>query len=93
MDGGASVIRAFVWNSGTCRPDRAAGQWRGCGLRPAVWSENPKQQICEGLSSDAGHRGGPSRSSGEGLVMGLERRGRVVRAGFQVNRLRVGGAG
>ena len=90
MDGGASVIRALVWNSGTCRPDGAAGQWRGFGLRPVVWSENPKQQICEGERSDAGHRGGPTRSSGEGPVMGLERRGRVVLAGFEVNRLRGG---
>ena len=93
MDGGASVIRALVWNSGTCRPDGAAGQWSGRGLRLVVWSENPKQQICEGESSDAGHRGGPDRSSDEGPVIGLERRGRVVLAGFRVNRLRVEGAG
>jgi hypothetical protein len=93
MDGGASVIRALVRNSGTCRPDGMTGQWSGCGLRSVVWSENPKQLICEGQSSDAGHRGGPSRSSGEGPVMGLERRGRVVRAGLAVNRGDVGGAG
>ena len=61
------------------------------GLRLVVWSENPKQQICEGESSDAGHRGGPDRSSDEGPVMGLERRGRVVRAGFQANRGDAGG--
>jgi hypothetical protein len=48
MDGGASVVRALVRNSGTCRPDWAVGQWSGCGLRLVVWSENPKQQICEG---------------------------------------------
>ena len=53
----------------------------------------PKQQICEGESSDAGHRGGPDRSSCEGPVMGLERRGRVVLVSSAVNRLRVGGAG
>jgi hypothetical protein len=93
MDGGASVIRALVWNSGTCRPDGMVGQWSGPGPRPVVWSENPKQLICEGESSDAGHRGGPSRSSGEGPVMGLERRGRVVLAGLAINRLRVGGVG
>ena len=69
------------------------GQWSGLGLRLVVWSENPKQQICEGESSDAGHRGGPDRSSDEGSVMGLERRGRVVLAGYRVNRLRAGGAG
>jgi hypothetical protein len=93
MNGGASVVRALVWNSGTCRPDGTAGQWSGPGLRLVVWSENPKQLICEGESSDAGHRGGPTRISDEGPVMGLERRGRVVLAGFQANRLRAGGAG
>ena len=93
MNGGASVVRALVRNSGTCRPDGAAVQWSGCGLRTAVWSENPKQRNCEGESSDAGHRGGPTRSSWEGSVMGLERRGRVVLAGLAANRLRVGGAG
>ncbi len=93
MNGGASVVRALVRNSGTCRPDRAAGQWSGLGLRLVVWSENPKQLICEGESSDAGHRGGPDRSSDEGLVMGLERRERVVLACSAANRGNVGGAG
>ena len=69
----------------------ASGAVVACGW--FVWSENPKQLICEGESSDAGHRGGPDRSSDEGPVMGLERRGRVVLAGFQANRLRVGGVG
>ena len=69
----------------------ASGAVVACGW--LVWSENPKQLICEGESSDAGHRGGPTRSSWEGPVMGLERRGRVVLAGLAVNRLRVGGAG
>ena len=58
-----------------------------------VWSENPKQLICEGESSDAGHRGGPFRSSGEGPVIGLERRGRVVRVSLAINRGDVGGVG
>ena len=93
MDGGASVIWALVRNSGTCRPDGTVGQWSSTGLRPVVWSENPKQLICEGESSDAGHRGGPTRSSDEGSVMGLERRGRVVLAGFQANRRMPGGVG
>ena len=91
--GGASVVRALVRNSGTCRPDGAAGQWSFLVLRLVVWSENPKQLICEGESSDAGHRGGPTRSSWEGPVMGLERRGRVVLVSLAANRLRVGGAG
>ena len=93
MDGGASVIRALVRNSGTCRPDGTVGQWSGHGLRSAVWSENPKQLICEGESSDAGHRGGPTRSSDEGSVMGLERRGRVILAWSMVNRGDAGGTG
>jgi hypothetical protein len=93
MDGGASVVRALVRNSGTCRPVRAADQWSGLGLRLVVWSENPKRQICEGESSDAGHRGRPDRSSWEGPVMGPERRGRVVLAGLAVNRGDAGGAG
>jgi hypothetical protein len=93
MDGGASVIRALVRNGGTCRPAVAGSQWRQDGPAVVRASENPKQLICEGESSDAGHRGGPARSSGEGRVMGLERRGRVVRAGCLVNRLRVEGAG
>ena len=93
MDGGASVIRALVRNGGTCRPDWAVGQWSGLGLRLVVWSENPKQLICEGESSDAGHRGGPDRSSDKGPVMGLERRGRVVLVSLAANRLRAGGAG
>jgi hypothetical protein len=93
MDGGASVIRALVRNSGTCRPDGTVGQWSSAVLRPVVWSENPKQLICEGESSDAGHRGGPSRISVEGSVIGLERRGRVVLAGLAINHGDVGGVG
>jgi hypothetical protein len=92
-DGGASVVWALVRNAGTCRPDGTAGQWSGLGLQPVVWSENPKQLICEGESSDAGHRGGPTRISDEGPVMGLERRGRVVRAWSAANRGDAGGAG
>ena len=33
---------------------------------------------CEAESTDAPERGGPLRSSDEGPVMGLERRGRVI---------------
>jgi hypothetical protein len=93
MDGGASVIRALVRNGGTCRPAVAHSQWRQDGPAVVRASENPKQLICEGESSDAGHRGGPDRSSDEGPVMGLERRGRVVLVSLAANRLRVGGVG
>jgi hypothetical protein len=48
-------------------------------------SEDLKGQLPEGQSSDAAHGGGPSRSSGEGPVMGLERRGRVILVSQRVN--------
>jgi hypothetical protein len=92
-EGGASVVWALVRNVGTCRPASAGGQWRSIGLRLPGGRETPEQRELRGVEYRAGHRGGPSRSSGEGPVMGLERRGRVVRAGFEVNRLWVGGAG
>ncbi len=47
--------------------------------------ENPKQLICKGESTDVRQGGGPPRSSGEGPVMGRERRGRVVRVRLVVN--------
>ena len=90
MDGGASVIRALVRNGGTCRPAVVDYQWRQDGPAVIDASENLKQLICEGESSRAGHRGGPARSSGEGLVIGLERRGRVVQASLAINRGDVG---
>jgi hypothetical protein len=64
-------------------------------LWPAVVGgrESSKRLIREGLRTDAGHRGGPDRSSDEGPVMGLERRGRVILAWSLVNRPRAGGAG
>src|SRR3954454_16859575 len=40
----------------------------------------------EGQSTDAGHRGGPVRSSDEGPVMGLERRDRAVHGQHEVTR-------
>ena len=87
------MVLALAWNVGTCRPDRAIRPVVRFGLRPVAQGRSPSSGNCEGLSTDAGHRGGPSRSSGEGPVMGLERRGRVVRACSAVNRLRAGGAG
>src|SRR3990172_5169721 len=40
--------------------------------------ERPKRGHRKGLSTDAGHRDGTTRSSVEGPVMGLEPRGRVI---------------
>jgi hypothetical protein len=64
-EGGASLARAPVWNVGTCRPAPVGGQWRTCWLAVVRGSENPKRQIREGESSDAGNRGGPPRGSCE----------------------------
>lgn len=85
-----SLVRALVRNVGTCRPAPAGGQWRQHGPAIAGGRESSKRLIREGLRTDAGHRGGPDRSSCEGPVMGLERRGWVVQAGYQVNRGDVG---
>ena len=69
----------------------ASGAALSCGRSSGA--RTPSSGNCEGESSEAGHRGGPTRSSGEGPVMGLERRGRVVLAGLAANRPWVGGAG
>jgi hypothetical protein len=53
-----------VRNVGTCRSD-AKGEIQVGGPH-------------EGESTEAGHRGGVTRSSEEGPVMGLERRGDIV---------------
>jgi hypothetical protein len=94
---GVKVARA--WSGLSCgtrepvapRPRAASGA--SSGLRLLVEARTPSSGNCEGESSDAGRRGGPSRSSDEGPVMGLERRGRVVLVSLAVNHLRVGGAG
>lgn len=64
-EGGVILIQALVRNVGTCRPD-AKGETQADGLR-------------EGESTEAGHRGGVARNRVEGPVMGLNRRGGVVR--------------
>ena len=84
---------ALVWNVGTCRLAFAGGQWCQRGPAVAGGRESSKRLIREGLSTDAGHRGGPDRSSDEGSVMGLERRGRVISVCLIANRGIVGGAG
>ena len=63
-----------VTNAGTCRPD-AKGEIQVGGPY-------------EDESTDAGHRDGAARSSGEGPVMGLERRGCVVQLWREANRRR-----
>ena len=73
-EGGVTLLQAFMRNAGTCRPD-AKGEIQVGGPY-------------EGESTDAGHRGGAARSSGEGPVMGLERRGCVVQLCREANRRR-----
>ncbi len=63
--GGMTLIQASVRNLGTCRLD-AKGEVQTEGLR-------------KDESTDAGHRDGDVRSRNEGLVMGLDRRGVIVR--------------
>jgi hypothetical protein len=60
-----TLRQAAIRNTGTCRLD-AKGATQAAGSR-------------EGLSTEAGHRGGDTRSREEGPVMGLDRRGVVIR--------------
>src|SRR5258705_7339102 len=55
--------------------------------------ERPKRQNRKGLSTVAGHAGGPARSSEEAPVTGVERRGRVIRGWFVWSTGKPGGAG
>jgi hypothetical protein len=71
-EGGVTLNWALAWNVGTCRPD-AKGE---------VQMGGPH----EGESTEAGHRGGAARSSDEGSVMEVERRGCVVQLWPGVNR-------
>ena len=94
---GVKVARA--WSGllcGTREPVAPTG-WSASGAVVACGrssqARTPSSGNCEGESSCAGHRGGPSRISDEGSVIGLERRGRVVLVSLAVNRLQVGGAG
>ena len=63
-EGGVTSGQASVRNTGTCRPD-AKGEIQAVSRR-------------EGLSTDAGHRGGDARSRVDGSVMGSDRRGIVI---------------
>ena len=64
-EGGVTLRQAPIRNTGTCRPD--------------VKGETQAVSRREGLSTDAGHRGGDARNREEGPVMGLDRRGVVIR--------------
>src|SRR6516225_11971324 len=58
------------------------GTWEPVASMPR---EKLKWRSHEGQSTDAGHRGGWARSSGEGPVMGLERRGPITQLRRRVN--------
>jgi hypothetical protein len=62
-------------------------------LRSIIRGRTPSGRNRKGLSTVPGHRGGPSGSSGEGPVMGLERSGRAIQVWLAVNHECVGGAG
>jgi len=64
-EGGVTLRQASIRNTGTCRAD-AKG-------------ETQAVSHCEGESTDAEHRSGGARSREEGPVMGLDRRGVVIR--------------
>ncbi len=68
-----------------------AGRPVVCDLRPVFSGKIPSGRNREGSCPDAGHRGGPSGSSDEGPVMGLERSGRAIQARLLGNREYVGG--
>ncbi len=55
-------------------------------LRPVVPGRAPSGRSHEGRAPVAGHRVGPTDSSDEGPVMGLERSGRAIQAGLLGNR-------
>jgi len=83
--GGVSSSQALAWNRRTCRLD-TNGQFQRTMFCPvAIQRENPKWQSPQGESTDARHWGGPTSSSDEGPVMGLEPRGRAVQDQPAVN--------
>ena len=70
-----------TWEPVVLRDDRLVA----FGLRLAVSGEVSSGRNREGRSPVVGHRDGPSRSSGEGPVIGLERRGRAIQTRLPVN--------
>lgn len=70
-EGGVTLDQALAWNVGTWRLD-AKGEVQVGGPH-------------EDESTDAGHRGGAIRSRVEGSVIGLDRRGCVIRPVRGVN--------
>src|ERR1039458_1074601 len=85
--GGVSSLQALARNKRICRHDMY-GQKKQ--TKSAPWPSRGRTQVTHGKSgesTDARHRGGPARNSDEGLVMRLERRGRVGQITQQSTRM------
>jgi hypothetical protein len=71
--GGVSSSQAWVGNGRTCRLDTGSQYAEQIpALRRLSRGRTPSGKHRKGESTDARHRGEPTRSSGEGPVMGLE---------------------
>lgn len=81
--GGVSAGQAPLRNMGTCR--LAGERLMAFGLRPPLPGKAPSGRNRKGRDPDARHRGGPSGSSDEGSVTGLEQSGRAIQARTEVN--------
>jgi hypothetical protein len=71
MQGGVTLHLALARNVGTCRPDAKGEVQAGCPRK----DEN----------TEAGHRDGATHSRDDGSVIGLDRRGCVVRLWNEAN--------
>jgi hypothetical protein len=82
-EGGASLARASVWNTGTCRPAPAGGQWRSDGLRSRVEGRSPSGRPARGrvpmrgtgadrlvVAMRPGNAGGATGAGHLGLLVG-----------------------
>jgi hypothetical protein len=72
--GGASPVCGFCMERGKADADTAAVAPEGTGGK----RERAVRRKPEALSTVAASAGGPARSSGEALVTGVERRGRLI---------------
>ncbi len=70
--GGVSSLQALAWNRRTCRLDTDSRTVWVIVAHGLSTGRTASGEHREWESTDARHRGGPTRSSGEGLVMRLE---------------------
>lgn len=80
LEGGVNPEQALARNVGTCRCD--SRQYRVRGGEEKVQAGSPGKD----RGTDAQHRGRAARSSVEGPVMGLERRGSGILPRYAANR-------